>query len=157
MVLVAAIAIVGSSTEATDDLDTRNFTELMFVFAIMVIAGTRSILQWSRAGVVAIARVVPMSGASGPFGWCDRWASGRSLGRSESLAFEGWRAAPRNVGALAGVRVKVGSGPPSCLRVGGLACHRLLARRRLRDRRAHPDHDRSVPRTLPPPRITSSS
>ena len=65
MVLVAAIAIVGSSTEATDYLDTRNFTEPMFVFAIMVIAGTRSILQWSRAGVVAIARFVPMPGAIG--------------------------------------------------------------------------------------------
>ena len=65
MVLVAAIALVGSSTEATDYLDTRNFTEPMFVFAIMVIAGTRSILQWSRAGVVAIARFVPMPGAIG--------------------------------------------------------------------------------------------
>jgi len=65
MVLVAAIALVGGSTEATDYLDTRNFTEPMFVFAIMVIAGTRSILQWSRAGVVAIARFVPMPGAIG--------------------------------------------------------------------------------------------
>jgi Na+/H+ antiporter NhaD/arsenite permease-like protein len=65
MVLVAAIAIVGSSTQATDYLDSRNFTEPMFVFAIMVIAGTRSILQWSRAGVVAIARFVPMPGAIG--------------------------------------------------------------------------------------------
>jgi len=65
MVLIAAIAIVGSSTQATDYLDSRNFTEPMFVFAIMVIAGTRSILQWSRAGVVAIARFVPMPGAVG--------------------------------------------------------------------------------------------
>ena len=65
MVLVAAIAIVGSPHEATDYLDTRNFPEPMFVFAIMVIAGTRSILQWSRAGVVAIARFVPMPGAIG--------------------------------------------------------------------------------------------
>jgi hypothetical protein len=65
MVLIAAIAIVGSSTQATDYLDSRNFTEPMFVFAIMVIAGTRSILQWSRAGVVAIARFVPMPGAIG--------------------------------------------------------------------------------------------
>ena len=65
MILIAAIAIVGSTTQATDYLDSRNFTEPMFVFAIMVIAGTRSILQWSRAGVTAIARFVPMPGAVG--------------------------------------------------------------------------------------------
>jgi predicted cation transporter len=37
----------------------------MFVFAIMVIAGTRSILQWSRAAVIAVARLLPLPGAVG--------------------------------------------------------------------------------------------
>jgi hypothetical protein len=65
MVMIVALAIVATPTDAVGYLDSRNFTEPMFVFAIMVIAGTRSILQWSRAGVVAVARFVPMPGAVG--------------------------------------------------------------------------------------------
>jgi Na+/H+ antiporter NhaD/arsenite permease-like protein len=65
MVLVVAIALLAGPTVATDYLDSRNFTEPMFVFAIMVIAGTRSILQWSRAAVIAVARLLPLPGAVG--------------------------------------------------------------------------------------------
>ncbi len=62
-VLVVAIALLAGTSTATGYLDDRNFTEPMFVFAIMVIAGTRSILQWSRALVLRLAAFVPLPGA----------------------------------------------------------------------------------------------
>jgi hypothetical protein len=65
MVLMVAMALMAGPSSATGYLDSRNFTEPMFVFAIMVIAGTRSILQWSRALVVSIASYVPLPGALG--------------------------------------------------------------------------------------------
>lgn len=65
MVLMVAMALMAGPSTATGYLDSRNFTEPMFVFAIMVIAGTRSVLQWSRALVVSIASYVPLPGALG--------------------------------------------------------------------------------------------
>jgi len=65
MVLMVALAVVATPADALAYVDSRDFTEPMFVFAIMVIAGTRAILQWSRAGVVAVARLVPLPGAVG--------------------------------------------------------------------------------------------
>lgn len=47
-------------TEATAYLDSRNFTEPLFVFAIMVIAATRPILQFAGALVRFMARYVPL-------------------------------------------------------------------------------------------------
>ena len=47
-------------TEATAYLDSRNFTEPLFVFAIMVIAATRPILQFAGALVRFVARYVPL-------------------------------------------------------------------------------------------------
>ncbi|MEN9315133.1 MAG: hypothetical protein RIS35_1526, partial [Pseudomonadota bacterium] len=49
-------------TSAVEYLDSRNFTEPMFVFAIMVIAGSRAILHAARAIVTSIAAFVPLSG-----------------------------------------------------------------------------------------------
>src|SRR5690606_11816175 len=43
LVLVLAIALVDGVGDATAYVDSRNYTEPMFVFAIMVIAGTRPI------------------------------------------------------------------------------------------------------------------
>jgi predicted cation transporter len=60
MVLIAALAFVASPAEATGYLDSRNFTEPMFVFVIMVIAGTRAILQLSATLVSTAARVLPL-------------------------------------------------------------------------------------------------
>ena len=65
MVLMVALAVVATPADALAYVDSRDFTEPMFVFAIMVIAGTRAILQWSRAGVIAVARLVPLPGAVG--------------------------------------------------------------------------------------------
>lgn len=50
---------------ATHYIDSRNFTEPMFVFAIMVIAGTRPILHTAMVGVCLIARIIPLPGKMG--------------------------------------------------------------------------------------------
>ena len=44
MVLVLALFAIDGKTTATAYVDSRNFTEPLFVFAIMVIAATRPIL-----------------------------------------------------------------------------------------------------------------
>lgn len=62
MVLVVAIAFLQGSSTATSYLDSRSFTEPMFVFAIMVVAGSRPVLQMARTGVGLVAQAMPMSG-----------------------------------------------------------------------------------------------
>jgi hypothetical protein len=61
MVLIVAMAIIGDKTSATAYLDSRNFTEPMFVFAIMVIAGTRPVIELAQRMVQAIAAALPIS------------------------------------------------------------------------------------------------
>ena len=46
LVLVLFTMAVEGTKPATDYVDSRNFTEPLFVFAIMVIAGSRPILNW---------------------------------------------------------------------------------------------------------------
>jgi hypothetical protein len=65
MVLVIAIAAFLGTATATHYLDTRNYTEPMFVFAIMVVAGSRAILEIARSIVNAVARSLPLKGAVG--------------------------------------------------------------------------------------------
>lgn len=65
LVLVVAMFATDGAKVATTYIDSRNFTEPMFVFAIMVIAGTRPILQTAMAGVRLIARVIPLPGSMG--------------------------------------------------------------------------------------------
>lgn len=62
MVLVVVMMLLQGRQEATAYLDSRNFTEPMFVFAIMVIAGSRAVLQAARASVDLISRYVPLGG-----------------------------------------------------------------------------------------------
>ncbi|MFG6432811.1 putative Na+/H+ antiporter [Roseateles sp. LYH14W] len=59
VLMLCMFALVGK-TEATAYLDSRNFTEPLFVFAIMVIAGTRPILQLAGDLVQGLARLVPL-------------------------------------------------------------------------------------------------
>lgn len=61
MVLMLFMFAVSGKQEATTYLDSRNFTEPMFVFAIMVIAGTRPILQFAASAVQWIARFIPLN------------------------------------------------------------------------------------------------
>jgi hypothetical protein len=60
MVLMLFMFAVNGRQEAIGYLESRNFTEPMFVFAIMVIAGTRPILQFAGAIVRLVARVLPL-------------------------------------------------------------------------------------------------
>jgi Protein of unknown function (DUF1504). len=60
-VLMLFMFAVSGKHEATAYLDSRNFAEPMFVFAIMVIAGTRPILQFAGAVVRWVARFMPLS------------------------------------------------------------------------------------------------
>jgi hypothetical protein len=60
MVLVLCMFGFEGKHEAVSYMESRNFTEPMFVFAIMVIAGTRPILQFASAVVGLAARCVPL-------------------------------------------------------------------------------------------------
>lgn len=62
MVLIVVMAMLASSSEAIAYLDSRNFTEPLFVFAIMVVAGSRPILQGSRMLVNLLVKLLPMPG-----------------------------------------------------------------------------------------------
>jgi hypothetical protein len=61
MVLVVAMMASLGPAEATEYLDSRDFTEPMFVFAVMVVAGTRPILQLAMQLTAAISRLLPMA------------------------------------------------------------------------------------------------
>jgi len=63
MVLVLAMMVMLGRTPATEYLDSRDFTEPMFVFAIMVVAGSRAVLNLARSLVNTIARLLPLSGS----------------------------------------------------------------------------------------------
>ena len=65
MILLVLMALMQGTGAATRYLDSRNFNEPMFVFAIMVIAGSRAILQLSAGMVNLIARFIPLRGAIG--------------------------------------------------------------------------------------------
>ncbi|MBN9426067.1 MAG: putative Na+/H+ antiporter [Burkholderiales bacterium] len=62
-VLIAYMAFAGGGGEALGYLESRNFTEPMFVFTIMVIAASRPILRLAQSGVDLTARLLPLPGA----------------------------------------------------------------------------------------------
>ena len=62
MVLIVAMAVLQGSHAATAYLDSRSFTEPMFVFAIMVVAGSRAVLDLARTGVNVMAGFIPLRG-----------------------------------------------------------------------------------------------
>jgi hypothetical protein len=65
LVLAIAMYFMLGSAAAVDYIDNRNYTEPMFVFAVMVIAATRPILQAAKALVQWLARAVPLGGSLG--------------------------------------------------------------------------------------------
>lgn len=67
LVLVVTMFATDGAKVATEYIDSRNFTEPMFVFAIMVIAGTRPILQTAMTSVRLAARVLPLPGSMGTY------------------------------------------------------------------------------------------
>lgn len=60
MILLIVMAALSTGSEAIGYLDSRNFTEPMFVFAIMVVAGSRPILEAARGAVNLIVRWLPL-------------------------------------------------------------------------------------------------
>lgn len=60
MVLMLFMFGINGQHEAVAYLESRNFTEPLFVFAIMVVAGTRPILQFAGASVRAMAAYMPI-------------------------------------------------------------------------------------------------
>lgn len=61
MVLIAYLSIFGEPVKALEYLESRNFTEPMFVFVIMVVAASRPILNLALASVDHASRALPMS------------------------------------------------------------------------------------------------
>jgi len=62
LILALAMAFLEGTAAATHYLDTRSYTEPLFVFAIMVIAGTRPVMQAAVTLVAFLARLVPWPG-----------------------------------------------------------------------------------------------
>jgi hypothetical protein len=60
VVLVAVMAVVDGGAQAIEYAESRQYTEPLFVFVIMVIAGSRPVLEAIRALVAAVARVMPV-------------------------------------------------------------------------------------------------
>lgn len=60
MVLIVLIMILRGEHHAVSYLESRDFTEPLFVFAIMVIAGTRPILEFVETSVKALAHLLPI-------------------------------------------------------------------------------------------------
>ncbi len=60
LVLVCFMAAAAGPSQALEYLNTRNFTEPLFVFVIMVIAASRPILKVSLACVEVTARLLPL-------------------------------------------------------------------------------------------------
>ena len=58
-VLIVGMALLAGTTTTVEYMDTRNFTEPLFVFAIMVIAASRPILDLVMDAVAGIAARVP--------------------------------------------------------------------------------------------------
>jgi len=61
MILIVAIEVVEGNEAALAYVESCNFTEPLFVFAIMVIAGSRPVLQFAATFVRAIARLIPVA------------------------------------------------------------------------------------------------
>ncbi len=64
-VLVAAMFATDGATRAIAYLDSCDFTEPMFVFAIMVVAGTRPILRTATSAVRVLTRAIALPGRMG--------------------------------------------------------------------------------------------
>jgi len=63
MVMMVTMLALEGKEPATHYLDTRNFTEPMFVFAIMVVAGSKPILNLAAMLIAMLARFIPLRGS----------------------------------------------------------------------------------------------
>lgn len=65
LVLLVTMAAMLGGGQAIAYIDSRNFTEPLFIFTIMVIAATKPVLQVAQSGVNHIAKLLPLSGGMG--------------------------------------------------------------------------------------------
>lgn len=61
MVFMVVMGVMLGFGEATQYLDSRNFTEPLFVFAIMVVAASKPVLQVSSMAVQGVVRLMPFN------------------------------------------------------------------------------------------------
>src|SRR5690606_2561323 len=61
MVLIVYLTVFGEAAGALEYLESRDFTEPMFVFAIMVVAASRPILNLSLVIVEWVSKMLPLS------------------------------------------------------------------------------------------------
>jgi hypothetical protein len=59
-VLIATMAVVAGSSQAIDYVESRHYTEPLFVFVVMVVAASRPVLEAVRHVLGALACYVPM-------------------------------------------------------------------------------------------------
>ncbi|HEU4843299.1 MAG TPA: putative Na+/H+ antiporter, partial [Burkholderiaceae bacterium] len=59
-VLVVAMALLAGGKAAIDYAESRQYTEPLFVFVVMVVAASRPVLQTVLRGVSALARAAPV-------------------------------------------------------------------------------------------------
>ncbi|HYN55180.1 MAG TPA: putative Na+/H+ antiporter [Methylotenera sp.] len=60
-ILIALLAIVAGSTEAITYVESRHYTEPMFVFVIMVVAASRPVLDLVKSLIQNIAKTMPVN------------------------------------------------------------------------------------------------
>lgn len=60
IVLVGSMALLAGGGEALAYAESRNYTEPLFVFVVMVMAASRPVLRTVMAGVSGLARLVPL-------------------------------------------------------------------------------------------------
>ncbi|THF56571.1 putative Na+/H+ antiporter [Pseudothauera rhizosphaerae] len=61
IVLILFMGFVAGKDAAVEYMDTRNYTEPLFVFAIMVVAASKPVLQFTTAVVRMVARSIPLA------------------------------------------------------------------------------------------------
>ncbi|MBX7229498.1 MAG: putative Na+/H+ antiporter [Burkholderiaceae bacterium] len=60
MVLIVVMFFMVGKTEAINYLDSRNYTEPLFVFVIMVVAATKPVIVFTSACVRSLAKILPL-------------------------------------------------------------------------------------------------
>jgi len=67
LVLACTMVVIESTETMKDYVNSRNFTEPLFVFVIMVVAATRPILQTAMLAVEGLSRLIPLKGSIGTY------------------------------------------------------------------------------------------
>jgi hypothetical protein len=83
LILIVAIALLSDGSTALAYAEGRNYTEPLFVFVVMVIAGSRPVLETVRWCIATVARIVPL-----PTALCTAWLGLAAVPLTGSLITE---------------------------------------------------------------------